>query len=72
MAPWAPNSLRWAWRWAGRTVSLTQPDAVLSVHQSHAEAGADIQITNTLAMNRIYFEKHYLGVDVEAVNPDCG
>jgi 5-methyltetrahydrofolate--homocysteine methyltransferase len=48
--------------------SVSQPDAVSTVHQSYAEARADILTTNTLTMSRVYIEKHGLGVDVEAVN----
>lgn len=50
------------------TNNLTNPDAVYDVHREYAEAGADILLTNTLVMNRLYVETHELNVDLKAVN----
>lgn len=47
---------------------LSNPDAVRDIHRAYVEAGADILITNTLTMNRIYLETHKVGVGVEEVN----
>jgi len=47
---------------------LTNPDAVLDVHQHYVQSGCQILITNTLTMNRIFIEAHQMGVDVRAVN----
>jgi 5-methyltetrahydrofolate--homocysteine methyltransferase len=47
---------------------VTNPDAVLAVHQSYVACGIDLLITNTLTMNRIYIEAHKIGVDVKEVN----
>jgi hypothetical protein len=47
---------------------LSNPDAVRDIHRAYVEAGADILITNTLTMNRVYIETHKVGVGVEEVN----
>lgn len=47
---------------------LTNPAAVLDVHACYVQSGAQILITNTLTMNRIFIETHHLGVDVREVN----
>jgi len=47
---------------------LSNPDAVLKVHQAYVAAGCDALITNTLTMNRTYLESHGMDVDVRAVN----
>jgi 5-methyltetrahydrofolate--homocysteine methyltransferase len=47
---------------------VTNPDAVLAVHQSYVACGIDLLLTNTLTMNRIYIEAHKVGVDVREVN----
>ncbi|MDD4870818.1 MAG: homocysteine S-methyltransferase family protein [Kiritimatiellae bacterium] len=47
---------------------LLNPETVRDIHRAYVEAGADILITNTLTMNRIYIETHKLGVGVEEVN----
>lgn len=52
----------------GGPTCLTDPEAVLAVHQSYVEQGAMLIITNTLTMNRVYIESHGLDVDVRAVN----
>jgi 5-methyltetrahydrofolate--homocysteine methyltransferase len=48
--------------------NVTNPDAVLAVHQRYAAAGVDLLITNTLTMNRTNLESHNVGVDVREVN----
>jgi len=48
--------------------NITNPEAVLDVHQRYAECGVDLLITNTLTMNRANIESHNLGVDVREVN----
>jgi 5-methyltetrahydrofolate--homocysteine methyltransferase len=52
----------------GGHTNLTNPDAVLNIHQQYSQCGCHILITNTLIMNRIYIETHNLGVDVREVN----
>jgi methionine synthase I (cobalamin-dependent) len=52
----------------GGHTNLTNPDAVLDIHQQYSQCGCHILITNTLIMNRIYIETHNLGVDVREVN----
>jgi len=44
---------------------LSNPEAVRDIHRAYVEAGADILITNTLTMNRVYIETHKVGVGVE-------
>jgi 5-methyltetrahydrofolate--homocysteine methyltransferase len=48
--------------------NLTHPDAVLSVHKKYLEAGSELIITNTFAMNRIYIQSHGIDVSVTDVN----
>jgi 5-methyltetrahydrofolate--homocysteine methyltransferase len=48
--------------------SVTNPDHVLDVHRHYIQSGAQILITNTLTMNRVYIETHNVGVDVREVN----
>lgn len=52
----------------GGSNNLTNPEQVLQVHRDYCQAGADVLITNTLTMNRIYIESHCLGVSVREVN----
>jgi len=52
----------------GGTTCLSNPEAVLAVHQSYVAQGATLLITNTLTMNRMYIESHGLDVDVREVN----
>jgi 5-methyltetrahydrofolate--homocysteine methyltransferase len=40
----------------GGHTNLTNPDAVLDIHQQYSQCGCHILITNTLIMNRIYIE----------------
>jgi 5-methyltetrahydrofolate--homocysteine methyltransferase len=47
---------------------VTNPDAVLAVHERYAAAGIDLLITNTLTMSRVSIESHKVGVDVREVN----
>jgi len=48
--------------------NLSNPDAVLTIHKNYAASGADLLITNTLTMNRIYIESEGDDVDVREVN----
>ena len=48
----------------GGPTCLTHPDVVLDVHKAYVAAGANLIITNTLTMNRVYIESHDLGIDV--------
>ena len=48
--------------------SVTNPDHVLDIHRHYIQSGAQILITNTLTMNRMYIETHNVGVDVREVN----
>lgn len=48
--------------------NLDAPEAVLEIHREYAQCGCDVLTTNTLTMNRIYIEKHDVGVDVRDVN----
>src|SRR3990172_5226349 len=48
--------------------NVTNPDAVLAIHEKYAAAGADLLITNTLTMNRTNVESHNVGVEVREVN----
>ena len=47
---------------------VTNPEAVLAVHQQYAACGIDLLITNTLTMNRVNLESHSIGIDVREVN----
>ncbi len=48
--------------------NVTNPEAVLAVHELYADCGTDLLITNTLTMNRVNIETHKVGVDVREVN----
>ncbi|NLY88714.1 MAG: homocysteine methyltransferase [Firmicutes bacterium] len=52
----------------GGQTNLTHPEAVLAVHRQYVEAGAELLITNTLTMNRVYIETHHPGLDLREVN----
>jgi 5-methyltetrahydrofolate--homocysteine methyltransferase len=52
----------------GGQSSIFHPKAVSAVHRKYLESGADIIITNTLTMNRVFIESHKVGVDVREVN----
>jgi 5-methyltetrahydrofolate--homocysteine methyltransferase len=52
----------------GGQTNLTHPETVLAIHRQYLEAGAELLITNTLTMNRIYIEAHHHGLDVREVN----
>jgi len=47
---------------------ILHPEVVADIHRQYAAAGAELLITNTLTMNRIYLETHKLEIDVEEVN----
>jgi len=48
--------------------NLTNPKAVIQVHEDYVKAGSMAVITNTLTMNRIFMESHKLEMDVARVN----
>jgi len=48
--------------------NVTNPDAVLAVHERYVAAGVDLLITNTLTMNRVNLESHNVGVEAREVN----
>lgn len=48
--------------------NITNPGKVRQVHQKYLDAGADVIITNTLTMNRIYTEAHSIDIDLKKVN----
>ncbi|HEX3047417.1 MAG TPA: homocysteine S-methyltransferase family protein [Bacillota bacterium] len=50
------------------TNNLTHPDQVLEIQREYRRAGADVIITNTLTMNRIYLESHGVKIDLREVN----
>lgn len=52
----------------GGQSSVLHPEAVMAIHRKYLECGADIIITNTLTMNRVFIESHKVGVDVREVN----
>ncbi len=52
----------------GGTANISDPEAVLTVHQKYVAAGVDLLITNTLTMNRVSIESHKVDVDVRDVN----
>lgn len=52
----------------GGGTNLSNSEAVLSIHRAYIESGADLILTNTLTMNRIYIESGDEGLDVRAVN----
>ena len=47
---------------------ISHPEGVLAIHREYIGSGADLIITNTLTMNRVYLESHDLDVDVRKVN----
>jgi 5-methyltetrahydrofolate--homocysteine methyltransferase len=47
---------------------ILNPEVVTDIHRQYAAAGAELLITNTLTMNRIYLETHNLDIDVKQVN----
>jgi 5-methyltetrahydrofolate--homocysteine methyltransferase len=47
---------------------VTNPEAVLAVHQQYAACGVDLLITNTLTMNQVNIDSHKVGVDAREVN----
>jgi 5-methyltetrahydrofolate--homocysteine methyltransferase len=48
--------------------NVTNPDAVLAVHERYAACGIHLLITNTLTMNGVNVGSHKVGVDVREVN----
>ena len=52
----------------GGPANLSHPAAVQEIHRRYIASGADLLITNTLTMNRIYIETGDEGVDVREVN----
>jgi 5-methyltetrahydrofolate--homocysteine methyltransferase len=52
----------------GGRMNIENPSQVLAVHQDYIAAGADILITNTLTLNRIYFESHDPGTGLLEAN----
>lgn len=52
----------------GGQQNLLNPDIVRGVHGRYAEAGADLLITNTLTLNRVYTQAHALDIDIRAAN----
>lgn len=52
----------------GGKSNVTNPEAVLAVHEEYADSGIDLLITNTLTMNRINLESHNVGVDTLEAN----
>jgi 5-methyltetrahydrofolate--homocysteine methyltransferase len=52
----------------GGKANLSHPEVVSDIHRRYIESGADIIITNTLTMNRIFIESHKVDVDVREVN----
>jgi len=48
--------------------NLANPDAVFSVHKAYLASGANLILTNTRTMNRIYIESGDEPVDVREVN----
>jgi 5-methyltetrahydrofolate--homocysteine methyltransferase len=52
----------------GGLMNIENPSQVLAIHQDYIAAGADILITNTLTMNRIYLESHEPGIDIIEAN----
>lgn len=47
---------------------ILHPEVVTDIHKQYAAAGAELLITNTLTMNRIFLQTHNLEIDVEEVN----
>ncbi len=52
----------------GGQANIEAADEVLRIHRQYADSGAQLLITNTLTMNRVYIETHGVGLDVETVN----
>jgi 5-methyltetrahydrofolate--homocysteine methyltransferase len=52
----------------GGKANLSHPEVVSAIHRRYSESGADLIISNTFAMNRIFIESHNVGVDVREVN----
>ncbi len=52
----------------GGQANLAGPEDVARIHREYADSGAQLLITNTLTMNRVYIETHGVGLDVEPVN----
>jgi 5-methyltetrahydrofolate--homocysteine methyltransferase len=52
----------------GGQANIEAADEVLRIHQHYADCRAQLLITNTLTMNRVYIETHGVGLDVETVN----
>jgi methionine synthase I (cobalamin-dependent) len=48
--------------------TITNPDAVLTVHKRYVAAGVDLLITNTLTMNSTNLRAHNIGVDAREAN----
>ncbi len=48
--------------------NLDAPEAVLEIYWEYARCGCHALTTNTLTMNRIYIEKHNVGVSVRDIN----
>ncbi len=48
--------------------NLDAPDVVLQIQREYALCGCDAITTNTLTMNRIFIDKHNMGVSVRNVN----
>ena len=48
--------------------NIDAPQAVLDIQREYAASGCHALTTNTLTMNRIYIERHNLGVSVRDVN----
>ncbi len=46
--------------------NLTHPEVVLAVHQDYADAGANVLISNTFTLNRIYQESNSAKFDIPA------
>ncbi len=52
----------------GGRANLSNPDAVLEIHEKYLKSGSHIITANTFAMNRLYIEGHNLNLDVHEVN----
>ena len=48
--------------------NLSRPREVVAVHRKYLQAGSHAVITNTLTMNRVFVERHRIGIDVKEVN----
>jgi 5-methyltetrahydrofolate--homocysteine methyltransferase len=47
---------------------VTNPEAVLAIHERYAACGLDLLLTNTLTMNQVNIESHRVAVDMREVN----